>query len=188
MVALLPAFVAALLAEWGDKTQLLVMALAVRFRRPGSILAGVALAALANALLAAFGGVVIHDFITARATALLVAVSLLSAGMLALMRPSPPSIGMTWKTGAFLTSLGGFFLLEFADKTQFVTGALAAHHDSLALTALGAAAGVTAASVPAVLLGRRLAVILPVQPIRIGTALLLLLAGLVVTVNALGLV
>ena len=188
MDALLPAFVAALLAEWGDKSQLLLVALAIRFRRPGPILAGVALAALANALLAAFAGVVIHDFITARATALLVAVSLLSAGMLALMRPSPPRIGAAWKTGAFLTSLGGFFLLEFADKTQFVTVALAAHHDSLALTALGAAAGVTAASVPAVLLGDHLAAAVPVQPIRIGIALLLLLAGLIVTVSALALV
>lgn len=188
MDALVTAFVAALLVEWGDKTQLLVMALATRFRRPGPILAGIALAALANGLMAAFGGVIIHDFITARAATLLVAVSLLSAGMLALMRPSSPGIGATWRTGAFLTSFGGFFLLEFADKTQFVTGALAAHHDSLALTALGAAAGVTAASVPAVLLGDRLAAIVPAQPIRIGIALLLLVAGLVVTVNALGLV
>jgi hypothetical protein len=39
-----------------------------------------------------------------------------------------------------------------------------------------------------VLLGDRLAAILPVQAIRIGIALMLLLAGLVVTVSALGLV
>ncbi len=188
MDALLPAFVVALLAEWGDKTQLLVMALAVRFRRPAPILAGVVLAALANALLAAFGGVIIHDFITARAAALLVAVSLLSAGIFGLMRPSPPDLGTTWRTGAFLTSLGCFFLAEFADKTQFVTGALAAHHDSLVFTALGAAAGVTAASVPAIALGDRLAAVAPVQAIRVGIASLLLLAGLVVTVSALALV
>jgi putative Ca2+/H+ antiporter (TMEM165/GDT1 family) len=186
--ALLPAFVAALLAEWGDKTQLLVMALATRFRRPGPILAGVALAALANALLAAFGGVLIHDFITARATALLVAVSLLSAGMLALMRPSPPSIGMTWKTGAFLTSLGGFFLLEFGDKTQFLTFALAARYDSLGLTAAGATLGILAANVPAALLGNRLGAVVPVQPLRYAVAGLFLVTGFVIAVGALELV
>jgi putative Ca2+/H+ antiporter (TMEM165/GDT1 family) len=78
---LLTTFIAALLAEWGDKTQLLVVALAVRYRRPLPILAGIAVAALANSLIAATGGIVVNSLIILRATSLLVAVALIFAGV-----------------------------------------------------------------------------------------------------------
>src|SRR3546814_4106095 len=55
----------------------------------------------------------------------------------------------------------------FGDKTQFITAALAARYDSFALTALGAAAGVTAVSIPAALLGDRLQAAVPLRAIRI---------------------
>lgn len=188
MDALLTTFIAAFLAEWGDKTQLLVVALAVRYRRPGPILAGVALAALANSLIGAFGGSLLNGFITLRAISLLVALALIFAGIGAVMGSKKPDMGSTWRTGAFLTSLGCFFLLEFGDKTQFVTAAFAAQFDSVVLAALGATAGVAAASAPAAILGERLAPTIPVRGIRIAAAILLLLAGCIVAVKALRLV
>ncbi|MDT9599326.1 TMEM165/GDT1 family protein [Sphingosinicella rhizophila] len=188
MDALLSTFLAAAMAEWGDKTQLLVMALAARYGRPGPVLAGIFLAAIANALAAAFGGTLLNGMITLRAISLLVAVSLVFAGVAGLVGNKTPDMGATWRTGPFLTAAGCFFLLEFGDKTQFLTAALAAQFDSLLLAAAGAAAGVAAASLPAVLLGDRLAVVMPLRAIRLTAAILFLILGLVVAVNALRLV
>jgi putative Ca2+/H+ antiporter (TMEM165/GDT1 family) len=186
--ALLPALVAAFLAEWGDKTQLLVIAFAARYQKPLPILLGVALAALANSAISAFGGSLINGVITLRAISFLLALSLLFAGVGALIRQKTPDMGETWRTGPFLTTAGCFFLLEFGDKTQFITASLAAQYDAWVLAAIGAAVGVTAASVPAAVLGENLTKAVPIRPIRIGAAILFMLAGLIVAVNALRLV
>lgn len=188
MDALLTALVAGFLAEWGDKTQLLVAALALRYARPAPIVAGIALAALANSLLAALGGALLHDVITLRAISFLLALSLLFAGAGGLVRAKAPDMGASWRTGPFLTAAGCFFLLEFGDKTQFITAAISAQYDAPALAAAGATAGIFAASVPAAMLGERLARTVPLRAIRLGAAALFILAGLIVAVNALRLV
>jgi putative Ca2+/H+ antiporter (TMEM165/GDT1 family) len=188
--ALLTTFIAALLAELGDKTQLLAIALAARFRKPGAVLAGIAVAALANNLIAAAGGVLIHGMITLRAISLLVAIALLCAGVSGLLRQKEPrEMGSTWKTSAFATTAACFFLLEFGDKTQFLTAALAARYDSLGWAAAGATAGVILANAPVVvMLGERAEKTLRLKPIRLVISLLFLLTGLAVALNALRLV
>ncbi|MFC7497695.1 TMEM165/GDT1 family protein [Enterovirga sp. GCM10030262] len=188
MDALLTTFVAAALAEFGDKTQLLVAAFAIRYRRAGLILLGVAVAALANSLIAATGGILLADFITSQAVSLLVALALVYAGFSGLIGSKQPRMGAGWKTGAFITTTICFFLLEFGDKTQVLTLALAARFDAFALAALGAAAGVVAANAPAALLADKLPAILPMRGLRIGIGAVLLLAGFMVAISALGLV
>ncbi len=188
MESLLTTFVAAFLAEWGDKTQLLVIVLATRFQRPAAVLAAVAIAALANSALAAFGGSLIHHYITLRAISLLLALALIFAGAGGLLRDKSPDMGSTWRTGPFLTTLGCFMLLEFGDKTQFMTIALSAQYDAPILAAAGAAVGIAAANAPAALLGPELAKALPLRWIRLGIGLLFLLVGLIVAINALRLV
>ena len=187
MDALLTTFVAAGLAEFGDKTQLLVIALAVRYGRPGAVIAGVALAAAANALLAAFGGVLIHDMITLRAVSLLVAVALLYAGLNGFARPRPPEL-RPWRTPVFVTAATTFLLAEFGDKSQLLTAALAAQYDAFLLAAAGAAGGVIAANLPGALLGARAGTLLPLRAIRYGVAACFLLASAVIAVNALRLI
>jgi putative Ca2+/H+ antiporter (TMEM165/GDT1 family) len=188
MAALLAALVAAFLAEWGDKTQLLVIALAARFQKAGAVLAAVALAALANSALAAFGGSLLHGFITLRAISLLLALALVFAGAAGLLRDKIPDMGATWRVGAFLTTLGCFFLLEFGDKTQFLTVALSAQYDAPVLAAAGATVGIVAANAPAALLGEGLTKAVPLRGIRMGVGLLFLAIGLFVAVSALRLV
>ncbi|HEX8400645.1 MAG TPA: TMEM165/GDT1 family protein [Allosphingosinicella sp.] len=188
MDALLTSFLLAALGEWGDKTQLLVLLFAARGAKPMPVLAGVAVGALANALLAATGGLLIHDFITLRAISLLVAVALLYAGAAGLIGRTKPDDPPAWRIGTFATAAICFFLTEFGDKTQFLTLAVSAHYGSLVLPALGATAGVLAAATPAILLGGRFEATLPVRKIRIGAAILFLLAGTVIAVNALRLV
>lgn len=188
MEALLTPFIAAALAEFGDKTQLLVMALAALHRRPGAVLAGVALAAAVNAGIAAAGGTLLNGMITLRAISLLVALALIFAGVGGLMPQKQPEPSGRWRTGAFLGAFGSFFVYEFGDKTQFVTAALAAQFDSLLLAAAGATAGVVLANAPAALLGPRFGHVVPLKGIRIATSILFLLAGFIVAVSALRLV
>jgi Ca2+/H+ antiporter, TMEM165/GDT1 family len=186
--ALLTSFVAAALGEWGDKTQLLVIALAVRYRRPLPVLAGIFVAALANSLVAAFGGILVHDMVTLRAISLLVAVALIFAGVAGLIRPKPYESAATSSAGPFLVTAASFFVLEFGDKTQFLTFAISAQFNAFALAAAGATAGIMISSVPAALLGDGLAKAVPLKPLRIGLGILFLAIGLLVGVNALRLV
>jgi putative Ca2+/H+ antiporter (TMEM165/GDT1 family) len=183
--ALLTAFVAAGLAEWGDRTQLFVVVLAARFAKPGAILAGLAVAALLNGTVAAYGGILVNDLINTRAASLLVALALIMAGAGRLLRRRPPADAARWRTGAFLTAAGSLFLLEIGDKTQFLTFALAARFDSAPLTLAGATAGILAANVPAVLLGAAFPKAMPLQPVRYAIGAMFLVIGFWVAVGAL---
>jgi putative Ca2+/H+ antiporter (TMEM165/GDT1 family) len=185
---LLTSFVAAALAEWGAKTQLLVLALAARYRRPWPILLAVALAATANSLIAAYAGAFLHDRVPLRALALLTALALLFAGAEGLFPGKLKPMGEGWKTGAFVTTLACFFLLEFGDRTQFMTAAIAARFDAFGLAGAGAAAGILASTVPAALLGPQLQQAAPLRAIRIGAAILFLIAAFFIAVDALRLV
>ena len=185
MDALLPPFVAAFLAEWGDRTQLLAGLLAARFGAPRSVLAGIALAALANSLFAAFGGHLLAAYINYRAITLMMALALLFAGIGALWPQRPPKLEGSGRAGAFLASLFAFAVLEFGDKTQFITATLAARTDSLWLTGFAAAAGILLASIPAVMLADRLSATVPLKAIRIGTGALFTLLGVIAAITAL---
>lgn len=188
MDALLPAFLAALFAEIGDKTQFLAVLLAARFPRHGGVLAGIAVAALANSLIAAAGGQLVHMLVNHRAIALMTALALLSAGAGSLWRGKPPRLEGKGRGGAFWASAFAFFVLEFGDKTQFLTMTLAARADSFWLAGIGAAAGIILASAPAVMLGAGLPKALPLVAMRIGAGLLFITIGTVVALGALRLI
>ena len=185
MDALLPAFIAAGLAEIGDRTQLLAILLAVHFRRPGLVIAGIAVAALANSLLAAFAGTMLHDLINHRAIALMLAVGLMLAGAGTFWRPRAPVLASYGRIGVFGTAALAFFILEFGDKTQLLTMTIAARVDSFVLAGLGAAAGIVLANVPAVMLAGEWPRRVPLRPIRIGIGLFFIVVGAVVAVGAL---
>ena len=185
MDALLPAFIAAALAEIGDKTQLLAMLLGVRLRRPGAVLAGIAVAALLNSLIAGVGGAFAIHYVPFRAITLMLAVGLVAAGAGALFRVKPPKVGIYERLGPFAASAIAFFILEFGDKTQLLTFAIAARAQSPMLAAFGAAAGILVASAPAVALGERLPAVLPIAALRIGIGILFAVAGAILGLNAL---
>lgn len=188
MDALLISFLAAALGEFGDRTQLLVALLAVRFGRPAPVLGGVAVGGLASALIASFAGALVNDGITVRALSLLVAVAMIYAGATGFFEKKPLALGKEWRIGAFLSTALLFFLAELGDKTQFLTFAVAAQYDTVWLAAIGAAAGMLAAAAPAALLGGRFQATLPLRPIRYLIAALFLLGGFVVAINALRLI
>ena len=184
MDALVTAFVAASLGEWGDRTQLIVAMLAARSGRPGRVLVGLSLAAVASSLAAAFAGTLIASAITIRAMTLMVALSLLFAGVSGLIRRKEPSAGST-RTPLIVAAFVLCLAAEIGDRTQFMTFALAGRFNSPALAAAGATAGIIATALPAALLADRLKAVVPIRGIRIGGAILFLIAGFLTAINAL---
>ena len=183
MEALLFSFVAATLAGWGERSQLLTALVSGRSGRPALVVAGWLLAALAICAVAGVGGAVLHGEITDRAQALLVAVTLFFAGVMGLFEPPPPGWASRFKGGPFLTSLIFGFVFSSGGRAQLMTFAFAAQSDTPMLAAAGGAAGMIVAAVPAALLGKEF-LEWRLRPVRIGIAVLFLLVGVIVALAA----
>jgi Ca2+/H+ antiporter, TMEM165/GDT1 family len=184
MDALLTAFLCAFLAAWGDKTQLMVAMLAGKSGRPGRILIGLLIAAVASNVVAAILGMVVAPMITIRAMTLLTALALLFGGASGLLRRKPPAddVPVRWP---ILTAIILCLAAEMGDRIQFFTFALAGRFHSVPLAAAGATAGLLAACLPAALLGPGFAPRLHIGAARYAVAALFLIAGFITAVNAL---
>lgn len=180
------ALVGCLLGEMGDKGQMLASTLAQRFQRNRAIIAGIILAVVVNAVVAACAGAFIAPMLGhhARLLFLALAILFLSAGMIWPVRK--PDMLDGWPTGPFLTTALGIFILGFGEGTQFLILGLVTRTADPALAALGGAIGTAAALIPAVLLPDRFAG-LPLMAIRRGGGAIMLLISLVLGVQALGL-
>jgi putative Ca2+/H+ antiporter (TMEM165/GDT1 family) len=183
MEALVTAFVAAFLAAWGDRTQLIVATMAATTRRPVMVVAGLVLAALASNIVAAIAGIWIAATITIRAMTLMTALALLFGGVSGLIRRKDKEAGSPrWPIlTAFILCLAA----EMGDRTQFLTFALAGRFASAPLAAAGATLGIVAACLPAAMLGERLQATVPLRAIRYGVAALFLIAGFITAMKAL---
>jgi putative Ca2+/H+ antiporter (TMEM165/GDT1 family) len=142
-------------AEIGDRTQLLALLLASRFKQPGRILAGILLATLANHLLAGLAGQWIGQALDGALLRWVLGLSFLAMAGWVLV-PDKLDAGEVDRLpagSAFLVTLCSFFIAEIGDKTQIATAALAARFDSLLPVVLGTTAGMMIANIPAVLFG-----------------------------------
>ncbi len=184
MEPLITAFVAAFLSGWGDKTQLIVALLAARSGRPGLVLGGLLVAALASHLVAAWAGALIGATLPPRAASLMIALALLLGGLGAFAPRAAPSLG-SMKLPLLLVAAILCLAAETGSRGQFFTFALAARFDSVWLTMAGATAGLFAATVPAALLGDRLGKAVPLRAIRFTVAGLFLVIGFIVAMQAL---
>lgn len=166
MDALLSTFIAVLLAEMGDRSQILAAALAIRFRNDRVILAGLALASALNVGISAAAGSMIDGWVSEEPVLLFIALAYIfaGAGMLGWRRKVDILTG--WKTGAFMTSFLGLFILQFGDKSQFLIAANAASTPFWGFTFAGGFLGILAACMPAILMREKLAAILPIKLIR----------------------
>ena len=168
------------LAEMGDRTQLLSLVLATRYRKPWPILAGVLIATLANHALAGVVGVWIGHQL--RPAILDAAVGVSMIGMsLWMLKPDEldEKDGSRSLRGVFLTTLVAFFIAEIGDKTQIATVALAAGYSSLGAVVAGTTCGMMLANAPVVFLGNAFAGRLPMRAIHTTTTVLLIGIGAV---------
>jgi putative Ca2+/H+ antiporter (TMEM165/GDT1 family) len=166
------------LAEIGDKTQLLALALAAKYRRPLPIVAGIAVATLLNHALAGALGTWLIGLIGARLLQVLVGLSFLAMAAWMLVPDKPSALGQPARLGVFLATTVAFFLVEMGDKTQIATIALGARFENLVLVTMGTTLGMMIANVPAVFFGHELIKRVPMNVVRIIAALLFLVIGL----------
>jgi putative Ca2+/H+ antiporter (TMEM165/GDT1 family) len=179
MPALITSAAVVALAEIGDKTQLLAILLATRFKRPAPVIAGIFAATIANHFLAALVGAEAASFLEGRWFRYLIAVSFIAMAAWALVPDKIEGIDdKPPRFGAFVTTLIAFFLVEMGDKTQIATVALAARFHSVVSVMIGTTLGMMIANVPAVFLGNELIKRIPLRAVRIVAALLFLVIGL----------
>jgi putative Ca2+/H+ antiporter (TMEM165/GDT1 family) len=172
------------LAEFGDKTQLLAIVLAARYRAPLPIVLGILLATAANHALAALAGAWVASRVGAEAMRWILAVSFFAMAAWILV-PDKPDDGAHAgrRLGAFAATLVAFFLVEMGDKTQIATVALAARYASTAAVVAGTTAGMMLANVPAVYLGERLLRRVPMKTLHAVAAALFAALGVLVLVR-----
>jgi Ca2+/H+ antiporter, TMEM165/GDT1 family len=156
------------LAEIGDKTQLLSLTLAARFRRPWPIVAGILVATLANHAAAGAVGAWLMAWLGPVVMRWVLGLSFIAMAAWALIpdRLDEDEPTKTSRFGVFATTAVAFFFVEIGDKTQLATVALAARHPNLVAVVLGTTFGMMIANVPAVLLGDRLLQRVPLRWVR----------------------
>lgn len=167
------------IAEIGDKTQLLSLVLAARYRAPVPIILGVLVATLANhGVAAALGDMLAHS-LNPRVLNWAVVASFVVMGLWILVPDKLDDDDAPKRSahGVFVTTALAFFLAEMGDKTQIATVALAARFSEWAPVVAGTTAGMLLANVPAVLFGHRFADRLPTRWIHGIAALMFLVLG-----------
>jgi putative Ca2+/H+ antiporter (TMEM165/GDT1 family) len=162
------------LAEIGDKTQLLALILAAKYRRPWLICLGILLATLANHALAGAFGAWIAGWLNPHTLRWIVALSFLAVAAWTLIpdRADEDEAARSAGHSVLLATMISFFLAEIGDKTQIATAVIAAEYHPLWQVIAGTTSGMLLADVPAVWLGARFAQRLPLKAARIGAALL----------------
>jgi len=155
------------LGEIGDKTQLLALLLAARYRRPGPIIAGILVATLANHAAAGALGTWITRLVDPQWLRWVLGGSFIAVALWMLVPDRVDEDEGTragpGRLGVFGITTVAFFLAEMGDKTQIATIMLAARYDALVTVTAGTTLGMMIANVPAVLLGDKAVKVLPVQ-------------------------
>lgn len=166
------------IAEIGDKTQLLAIVLAARFRAPVPIILGILCATLLNHAAAASLGFLIGQWLSGTTFQLAVGAAFIAMAAWALVPDKDDDRAEKMNAGGvFLTTLAAFFLVEIGDKTQIATSLLAARFQDIALVTIGTTLGMMAANVPAVLLGEAVTKMVPLAYVRASAAILMAATG-----------
>lgn len=162
------------LAEMGDKTQLLSLVLAARFRKPWPIVWGILVATLANHALAGAVGAWVTQWMGPQLLRWVLAASFLAMAVWMLIpdklddddTPAAPRFGV------FGTTVLAFFLAEMGDKTQIATVMLAAQYQAWAWVVAGTTLGMMLANAPVVWLGDRITRAVPIRVVHAVSAVI----------------
>ncbi len=182
MDALLSAFGLAFLAELGDKSMLLAIALAARYRA-GPVLGGIAIAAVVMLGAATLIGAALGAALPHRALAIGGGLLFLGFGIWTLRGDDEDEHAADLRHGSVLLGVTiAFLVAEFGDKTMLATVTLASTQAALPTWA-GAAVGMTLASGLAVVLASALGSRLPDRLVRLLAAGAFLLFGVLLLID-----
>jgi putative Ca2+/H+ antiporter (TMEM165/GDT1 family) len=167
------------LAEMGDKTQLLSLVLAARFRKPWPIVLGIFVATFVNHALAGAAGAWLTTLLGPQLLRWILAGSFIAMAVWMLIPDKLDEQGDSAapRLGVFGTTLIAFFLAEMGDKTQVATVMLAARFPAWTSVVAGTTLGMMIANVPAVWFGERVTRIVPIRAVHIVSALIFLALG-----------
>ena len=169
------------LAEMGDKTQLLALVLAARFRKPWPIVLGILVATLANHGLAGALGAWVTTVVGPQVLRWILGVSFIAMAVWMLIpdKLDEGDADGAPRSGVFGTTLVAFFLGEMGDKTQIATVMLAAQYNAYLWVVAGTTLGMMLANAPVVWLGDRITRLVPIRVVHGVSAVIFLVLGLV---------
>ncbi|WCM93136.1 TMEM165/GDT1 family protein [Acidovorax sp. NCPPB 2350] len=169
------------LAEMGDKTQLLSLVLAARFRKPWPIVLGILAATTANHALAGAVGAWVTTVIGPQTLRWILGLSFIAmaAWMLIPDKLDDDDTGAAPRFGVFGTTLVAFFLAEMGDKTQVATVMLAAQYNAYWWVVAGTTLGMMLANAPVVWLGERITRRVPIRAVHVVSAVIFVVLGLI---------
>ena len=167
------------LAEMGDKTQLLALVLAARFRRPWPIVMGIFVATLLNHALAGATGAWVTTVLGPQVLRWVLAVSFIAMAVWMLIpdKLEDGDLKANPRWGVFGTTAVAFFLAEMGDKTQIATVMLAAQYSVWLWVVVGTTLGMVLANAPVVWLGERITHRVPLRTVHGISAVIFLVLG-----------
>ena len=172
------------LAEMGDKTQLLSLLLAARFRRPVPIILGIFVATLFNHAFAGAVGSWITAFIGNGALRWILGLSFIAmAGWMLIPDKLDDVDAKPVRFGVFGATVLAFFLAEMGDKTQIATVALAAKYSAFYAVVAGTTLGMMIANVPAVLVGGKITQAISLKLVHAIAAVIFAVLGVLTLLN-----
>ena len=167
------------LAEMGDKTQLLALVLAARFRKPWPIVAGIFVATILNHALAGAAGAWVTTLLGPQVLRWVLGVSFIAMAVWMLIPDKlDDSTDDTPRWGVFGTTVVAFFLAEMGDKTQIATIMLAAQYSAWLWVVAGTTLGMMLANAPVVWLGERITRLVPLRTVHLVSAVIFLALGI----------
>jgi len=168
------------LAEMGDKTQLLALILAARFRKPWPIVLGILTATIANHALAGAAGAWVTTVLGPDVLRWVLGVSFIAMAAWMLIPDSvdDEDANGTPRFGVFWTTVVAFFLAEMGDKTQIATVMLAAQYHAWGWVVAGTTLGMMLANAPVVWLGDKITKLVPLKVVHMVSAVIFLGLGL----------
>jgi Ca2+/H+ antiporter, TMEM165/GDT1 family len=168
------------LAEMGDKTQLLALVLAARFRRPWPIVWGILLATVLNHALAGAVGAWVVQWLGPDAMRWVLGLSFIAMAVWMLVPDKlddEDGVREHPGWGVLMTTTVAFFLAEMGDKTQVATVMLAAQYQAFFWVVAGTTLGMLLANAPVVWWGDQLVRKLPLKLVHGISALIFLVLG-----------
>ena len=178
MTAYVTSLVFVVLAEMGDKTQLLAMAFATRFRW-STVLLAVLVATAANHLLAVLVGHYLDNLIPIEYVKVGTSVSFILFGLWTIRGDRLQGEENKYKFSPFWTVAIAFFIAEMGDKTQLATVTLAAKYNAIFPVWIGTTTGMVVADAIGIAVGIALGRKIPERLIKWVAALVFIGFGIV---------
>ena len=177
MESLAQSFLLVFISEMGDKTQLLALVLAAKFKKPLPIMMGILVATLLNHALASYAGSYVTHYVPDQVLKWILAATFIGFGLWILIPDKDKGFEEKHRWGPFLTTTVAFFFAEMGDKTQLATVALGAKFAAPLLVTGGTTLGMIGADGLAVLFGHKFTAKVPMKLVNKFASALFILFG-----------